>query len=189
MESSLLNRTYVANHAAAAESIPQATEFFKSLASLNIPVNVMVHSMGHQVVIPALAQAADEIGRPFINELILNAPDFPIDEFHKLAPAVRRATHRITLYCSYNDNAIAASEHYNKGRRMGACEAIDGVDVINAGEIDAPAMGIAGLGHGYYASRPILTDVFQILLGIDAERRLFIRKSEPNSLENYFLRP
>jgi len=93
------------------------------------------------------------------------------------------------VYCSYNDNAIAASESYNKNRRMGACERVAGTDMINVGEIDAPAMGVGGLGHGYYASRPILTDIFQVLLGIPAEQRLFIRKSEPNSTEDYYLRP
>ena len=66
---------------------------------------------------------------------------------------------------------------------MGGCEEIDGFDVVNAGALDDTM-----LGHGYYASRPILTDVSQVLLGIDAERRLFLRKSEPNSVENYYLR-
>jgi hypothetical protein len=50
-------------------------------------------------------------------------------------------------------------------------------------------MGVGGLGHSYYSSRPILTDIFQVLLGIPAEDRLFIRKSEPNSTEDYYLRP
>src|SRR5206468_522987 len=100
-----------------------------------------------------------------------------------------KLANRVTLYCSYNDNAIAASEKYNSNRRMGGCERIDGVDVINVGEIDAPAMGISGLGHGYYASRPILGDLYQLLLRIDAEKRLFIRKSEPNSTEDFYLRP
>ena len=64
----------------------------------------------------------------------------------------------------------------------------EGIDVINASEVDAPILGL-GLGHGYYSSRPIITDLYQILLGIEAEKRLFLRKSEPNSVENYFLRP
>ena len=63
---------------------------------------------------------------------------------------------------------------------------LPGVDIINVGEIDASALG---LGHGYYASRPILTDIFQTLLGISADHRLFIRKSEPSGAEDFFLRP
>jgi hypothetical protein len=37
--------------------------------------------------------------------------------------------------------------------------------------------------------RPILTDIYQTLLGVPAEHRLFIRRSEPNSTEDYYLRP
>ena len=101
---------------------------------------------------------------------------------------LRSTSRRITLYCSYNDNAIAVSEVYNNNKRLGACALIDNIDSINVSQLDAPTMGM-GLGHGYYSSRPILSDVFQVLLGLDAEKRLFIRKSEPNSTEKYFLRP
>ena len=107
----------------------------------------------------------------------------------KVVPQLKKVATRVTVYCSYNDNAIAASESYNKNRRMGACERVSGTDMINVGEIDAPTLGVGGLGHGYYSSRPILTDIFQVLLGIPAEDRFFIRKSEPNSTEDYYLRP
>ena len=189
LDSTLITRTYNANAANAASSIPVLAAFLKSLSELPVNIHMMVHSMGHQVSLPALAQVADSISHPILGELILNAPDFPVDQFQELAPKIQKIAHRITVYCSYNDNAIAASERYNKGRRMGACERADGIDVINVGEIDAPSLGVAGLGHGYYASRPILGDVYQVLLRIDAERRLFIRKSEPNAVENFYLRP
>jgi esterase/lipase superfamily enzyme len=186
---SLINRTYDFNKANAARSVPAATGFFRALAGLDAAPHLMVHSMGHQVVVPALAAVSTETGRRFIGELVLNAPDIQLSAFTGAAPALRAAARRVTVYCSYNDNAIAASEMYNKGRRMGGCEQVDGVDMINVGEIDAPALGIGGLGHGYYASRPILTDVFQVLLGINAGQRQFVRRSEVNSTENYYLRP
>ncbi|MDO8804309.1 MAG: alpha/beta hydrolase [Elusimicrobiota bacterium] len=184
-----ISRTYAQNKANAEGSVGTATDFFKLLAGLDKTSYVMVHSMGHQLAIPALAAASSETGKRFIGELVLNAPDMPIRDFASAVPALKNAARRITVYCSYNDNAIAASEMYNKGRRMGGCELVDGVDMVNVGEIDAPALGIGGLGHGYYASRPILTDVFQLLLGLDAGSRQFIRKSETNSTENYYLRP
>ena len=190
LDGTLINRTYDVNKANAANSLPQAAAFFRMLMDLGLTSHVMVHSMGHQVALPALAQAAAAPdAHRFIGELVLNAPDIPLKDFQRLAPKVRKLAERITVYCSYNDNAIAASESYNKGRRMGGCERVDGVDVVNVGEIDAPAMGIVGLGHSYYSSRPILTDLFQLLLGMDAERRLFIRKSEPGGTENFYLRP
>lgn len=189
LESALINRTYDLNRGNAARSVDAAADFFRLVSSTGTMFHVMVHSMGHQVVLPALAKAAKDWERPRIGELILNAPDFQLKEFQRLIKGLKRAAERITVYCSYNDNAIAASETYNKNRRLGACERVPGVDVVNVGEIDAPAMGIGGLGHGYYASRPILTDIDQVLLGIDASRRLFIRRSEPNSTEDYYLRP
>ncbi|MFA6317783.1 MAG: alpha/beta hydrolase [Elusimicrobiota bacterium] len=188
-ESALITRTYDVNRGNAAKAVEPAAAFFSMLAESSTTFHVMVHSMGHQVILPALAKAAKDWDRPRIGELILNAPDIQLKDFQRLAAGLKKAAERITVYCSYNDNAIAASETYNKNRRLGACERVAGVDVVNVGEIDAPSMGIGGLGHGYYASRPILTDIHQVLLGIDASRRLFIRRSEPNSTEDYYLRP
>lgn len=185
---SFINRTYSRNRDNAAASVTAAADFFGFLANLNKTTHVLVHSMGSQVVVPALEQVALREDSTFLGEVILNAPDFDLQRFVASAERVRSRARRLTVYCSYNDKAIAASEAYNDGRRLGACEMIDGVDVINVSEIDAPALGVAGLGHSYYASRPILTDVFQILMGIEARNRLFIRRSEPNSTENYYLR-
>jgi len=189
LDSARIGKTYELNRANASASLPQAMALLKLLAAQDVTVHMMVHSMGHQVMIPALAGVAPVVNKQFIGELILNAPDFAVKDFQRLAPKMRQLAERITVYCSYNDNAIAASESYNKGRRMGACELVDSVDIVNVGEIDAPALGIGGLGHGYYAGRPILTDVYQVLTGVEADRRLFIRKSEPGSTENYYLRP
>jgi esterase/lipase superfamily enzyme len=185
---SLINKTYESNAASAAASITDAANLIQWLSTLNIPIHLAVHSMGHQVIIPALDKVAQIIQQPIFEELVLNAPDLPVEDFRKFLPSVKKLAKRITVYCSFNDNAIAASETYNKNRRLGACETAEGVDVINVSEIDAPTMGVAGLGHGYYSSRNILTDVQQLLMGIDAERRLFIRKSEPNSVEDFYLR-
>jgi esterase/lipase superfamily enzyme len=189
LSSTLVNRTYADNFSHALKTVPLAQSFLKGLAGLGQTVHIMVHSMGHQVVLRALSQLSQETDKPFIGELILNAPDFPVRDFQKIAPQLRKVAERVTVYCSYNDNAIAASESYNRGRRMGACERVEGTDTINVGDIDAPTLGVGGLGHGYYSGRPILTDVFQVLLGIPAEQRIFIRKSEPNSTEDYYLRP
>jgi esterase/lipase superfamily enzyme len=189
LDGAIISRTYEMNRANAANSINAAADFLKTLSGLGITVHMMVHSMGHQVVLPAVGKAAVEVRDPFLGEVVLNAPDVPVKDFQRLAPRLRALSDRVTVYCSYNDNAIAASETFNRSRRMGGCERAEGVDVVNVGGIDAPALGIGGLGHGYYASRPILTDIHQVLLGVEAPRRLFIRKSEPNSTEDYYLRP
>lgn len=186
LEKSLINRTYEQNRRNANASIPSVASMLVELSTLPTPVQVLVHSMGHQILVPALQIVAGTLQKPFIQELILNAPDLDPADFEAALPALRKATERITLYCSQNDNALLASQAINRNRRLGSCRAQSGVDVINVSELDDP--GILGLGHGYYSSRPVLTDVYQTLLGMDAERRLFIKKAPPGAPSSYILR-
>ena len=156
--------------------------------------NIVVHSMGHQVVLPALFDLGKEKNPNSdstakselpLGEIILNAPDIESDLFIKNIEMIKNLSRRVTLYCSYNDKAMFASETVNNTKRLGACSYMEGIDTINVSLLDNSTLG---LNHGYYASRPILTDVFQVLLGIEADRRLFIRKSDTNSTEKYYLR-
>ncbi len=177
----LLTRTYENNNQNAKASVVAFRNFINTLAGNNLKVNLVVHSMGHQVVLPGLK----DLHKSVVNELVLNAPDFEAAEFLRLIENIKDTSRRITLYCSYNDKAMTASKTLNQNERMGACTFSENLDTINVSLIDDPALG---LGHGYYSSRAILSDVFQVLLGIDAEKRLFIRKSEPNSTEKFYLR-
>ena len=193
LDDKLVNRTYKNNSQTAKDSILVFKDLMDTFYKMNLKVNLIVHSMGHQVVLPALNQWAmtksNGLDRKIINELILNAPDFEINQFDRVAENLKTISNRVTLYCSFNDSAMIASEVMNNNKRLGGCAQVEAIDTINVSLIDAPTMGVVGLGHGYYSSRPLLTDFFQVLLGIDAEKRLFIRKSEPNSTEKYYLRP
>ena len=189
INNALISRTYESNKKNAKASLPAALDFFDLISRLEMKTYIYVHSMGHQVAIPALVNLAKESDiNLLVHELILNALDFDLRDFETLAPHLLKLAKRITLYCSYNDTAMLASETLNGGTRLGACQNIDGVDVINVSEIDNPSFGM-GLGHGYYSSRAVLTDVAQLMMGLEAENRLFIRQSEPNSTENFYLRP
>lgn len=184
----LMNRTYNENQKNARASIDHLTGVLRELRRRDVTVQMIVHSMGHQIAIPALLQVVKGSGKkPFIEEAIFNAPDYPSGEFILEAPLLRSAARRITLYCSPGDNALLASQKMNGNYRIGLCLRVDGMDVINVNEIDSPVMGVGGLGHGYYSGRAILADVYQTLLGIDAERRLFVRASS-SRMENYVLR-
>ncbi|AKP27826.1 hypothetical protein LIMHP_13135 [Leptospira interrogans serovar Manilae] len=55
--------------------------------------------------------------------------------------------------------------------------------MVNVNPVDSSLISI---GHGYYSSKPLLTDIYQALLGVKAEKRLFIRKSFGS--ENFILR-
>jgi hypothetical protein len=70
--------------------------------------------------------------------------------------------------------------------RLGACALQEGVDVVNVSEVDDP--GLTGLGHGYCASRSVLTGVRQVLFGFGAKQRLFIRKAPEGARSDYVLR-
>lgn len=186
VEDKMLNKTYSDNAANARSSVLVFKNFLLDLQKNDIQVNLVVHSMGHQVALPALKYLA-EAGqkKTLIHELVLNAPDFEVTEFRSFSKNLKKVADHTTLYCSQNDKAMLASKTFNNNARLGACAFVDGVDVINVGLIDDPTIG---LGHGYYSSRAILGDLFQTLLGIDVNKRLFISKSDPNSPDKYFLR-
>jgi len=187
-----LTKTYRENSLSAKNSISVFKKFLSEFITRKINLNLIVHSMGHQVVIPALYEIAKDQSlqntpdEKMINELIFNAPDFDAKNFIEISPLIKNIYKRLTLYCSENDKAMLASETVNKNRRLGSCISLKDIDSINVSEIDNQTFG---LNHGYYSSRDVLTDVFQVLIGIPADYRLFMRKSDGKSTENYFLRP
>ena len=186
IEQTLLNKTYENNSAAAIASVAAFKDFLLSLQKSEIKINLMVHSMGHQIVLPALKELGESKGgKVLINHLILNAPDFGINDFGPIVKNIKKVSDKTTVYCSYNDKAMLASKTFNKNDRLGACTLFEDVDVINVGAIDDSYLG---LGHGYYSSRAILSDISQTFLGVEANHRLFIVKSELNGAEKYFLR-
>jgi esterase/lipase superfamily enzyme len=162
--------------------------FIDSLEKTGKDIHLIVHSMGHQVVLPILAVKAEKAKNPFLKELILNAPDYDKKEFTDIAGNIILSSQRVTLYCSPGDNALIASQRVNGAARVGMCSRYPGIDVINVNEVDDPVLGIGGLGHGYYSSRAILTDIYQVILGISVEKRLFIRKSGQYNSEDFVLR-
>jgi esterase/lipase superfamily enzyme len=185
-EEKLMNKTYENNLASAQKSIEDFKNFLLKLKENDVEINLMVHSMGHQVVLPALAKINQQKPNTiFVNNLILNAPDFEVAQFRNLTKNLKQISQNTTLYCSYNDKAMLASQTLNSNERLGACTFSEDFDTINVSSADNSTLG---LGHGYYSSRAILTDVFQNLIGIPASQRLFIIKSEPNSTEKYLLR-
>ncbi|MEM7184228.1 MAG: alpha/beta hydrolase [Spirochaetota bacterium] len=179
-----LNTTYRENQKNAQQTIPVMQDFIKKLSSTGKRVHVIVHSMGHQIVLPAISNLGKK-KKKYINQLILNAPDFPAKEFTKIAGNLEEASEQVTVYCSPGDKALVASKTVNKNKRIGSCQkAGKKVVMINVNQVDD---AIIALNHGYYSSRPILTDLYQVILGVEPKKRLFIRKSNESS-EDYILR-
>lgn len=184
----MVKSTYDLNYTEAKINREPFAKFLNDVTGLGKKIHLVVHSMGHQVVLPSVAALAKQGKSKFLSELILNAPDFDKNEFELILSDLSKSSERITLYCSPGDNALIASQKVNGAPRAGMCFKYSGVDVINVNEVDDPVLGVGGLGHGYYSSRPILTDIYQVLLGVSVERRLFIRKSGPKNGENFVLR-
>jgi esterase/lipase superfamily enzyme len=187
MNKLLINDTYKDNYNKAVGSRENFQKYLSSVMKLNKKVHLIVHSMGHQVVLPSIDEMFKKEQKQIISELVLNAPDFESTQFAYISHNLKKSSDRITVYCSPGDNALVASSKVNSNKRIGSCEKIDGIDMINVNPIDAPLLGVGGLGHGYYSSRPVLTDLFQVIMGIDAKKRLFIRRSVDRN-ENYVLR-
>ncbi|TGL61092.1 alpha/beta hydrolase [Leptospira sarikeiensis] len=179
-----LRNTYEKNLISARSSRDSFKNFLRKMIGTKKKVHLLVHSMGHQVALNSVSEISKESGsKPFLKELVLNAPDYDTGEFILILDSLLKSSERITLYCSPGDSALFASAQIHQTGRLGACSKFPGVDVVNVNPIDA---SLLSLGHGYYSSRPILTDLYQLFLGLGAEKRLFIRKSFGN--ENYILR-
>ena len=176
-----INEVYANNYKSAIASREHFRKFIELVLKQSPKVHLVVHSMGHQVVLPVVSNLKN--GK--LAELVLNAPDMDDKDFTSLKDGLVNNSKRVTLYCSPGDNALVASEKVNGGVRVGMCRKYKDIDVINVNEVDAP---IVGLGHGYYSSRPILTDIYQVLLGVDVRKRLFIRASGPTNGEDFVLR-
>ncbi len=189
LQGPFLLQTYKENKVNAAASIESFKKVLMAAAATKKRLHVVVHSMGHQVVLPALFQLAQSLPPKTIQELVLNAPDFAVDDFRAILPAIHSLAARITVYCSPSDNALAVSKRVNGNVRLGSCTLLDGVDTVDVSEVDQPVLGLGGLGHGYYAGRPIIGDVTQLLLGMDAQRRMFIKRTVPSVKSNFILRP
>ncbi|ASP43090.1 hypothetical protein AMR47_16980 [Leptospira interrogans] len=53
---------------------------------------LIVHSIGHQVVLPALSEIGKVTVKPLNQELILNAPDFDSAEFRLISDSLIKSS-------------------------------------------------------------------------------------------------
>lgn len=77
----MINETYKINQKSAASSIPVFKEFLEYLLQMKskeVKTYLIVHSMGHQIVIPVLFDLSKTLEQKPLDEVIFNAPDYPI---------------------------------------------------------------------------------------------------------------
>jgi esterase/lipase superfamily enzyme len=129
-------------------------------------LHVIAHSMGNRALVGALARIAPKIAAedgPLVDEVLLTAPDIDADVFKNLVAEMKKATERITLYASRNDNALKVSKVFNGLPRAG--DATGGVVIVNGIDtIDASAVDTSLIGHSYFGdNRSVLSDMFTLL--------------------------
>ena len=147
---------------------PHLKDFLASVASHSgaKSVHLIAHSMGNRALTSALVSLAHKLKSeaPMFREVVLTAPDIDADVFKRdIAPFITRAAHRVTLYASSNDEALALSKRLHGYARAGDSGAelvvVKGLDTIDVSNVDTSL-----LGHSYYGSNDtVLTDMFYIL--------------------------
>ncbi|WP_211252165.1 alpha/beta hydrolase [Arenimonas metalli] len=136
---------------------------------------LIAHSMGNRGLTRALQALVME--RPDLRgrfrEIILAAPDIDAEVFRRdLAPALRQAGKRVTLYASSNDLALKASKQVHGYARAG--DSGDGLIVLPGIEtIDASGVDESTLAHSYFVeSKPVIRDILDLMLrSLPAGRR------------------
>lgn len=173
---------YAADEQAIIDAQPHLEQFLRDILSQSGAGNVylIAHSMGNRglahVLVSLAAKNPDAVGR--IKAVILAAPDIGTTEFtEQIAPGLLRLGAPVTLYASSRDNALAASEQWHNGARLGESGVhlvvLDGIETI-----DASDAGDDLLGHSYYGGRTALSDMFYLIRdGLPASRRCCLRTS------------
>lgn len=136
---------------------------------------IVAHSMGSQGVTRYLVEAAREGRVPaslLEGHLVLVAPDIDQAIFKRdVAPVLREAGIRTTVYVSAGDQGMRASRTVHAYPRLGdadeGVEPVPGFDVI-----DVTAVNPAFLGHNYHEqSAAVLRDMRRLLDDVPVDRR------------------
>jgi esterase/lipase superfamily enzyme len=152
-------------------------------------INVVAHSMGNRALATALRELQLELrdeSRLF-NQVILAAPDIDADDFRlNIAPFIQKTSHRITMYASSNDQALAASQLVHRYPRAGdsgqVLVVVPGIETIDVSAIDGGPWG-----HSYYGSSdPILKDIAVLFRGADQTQRSWLAAQDRDGL-NYWI--
>ena len=133
----------------------------------NKKIYLVAHSLGSQIVVDALQQAAWSNTKLDISELVFAAPDVDKEVFMSKAAQIKLVAGNVTMYASSVDRALLASNKKSWGTRMGYIGA-DGPNLADGIEtIDVTAVGddMLGLNHSTFSSsRAVLDDLGRIIV-------------------------
>ncbi len=128
-------------------------------------IHLIAHSMGNRALTDALELYAlrHEGEQPAFDQVLFTAPDLDAGLFAAMMKTIRTAAHRITLYASNKDWALAVSRRlHGDAPRAGQ----GGENILHLADVDSIDMTSIGedmLAHSYYANNPsALTDILSL---------------------------
>jgi esterase/lipase superfamily enzyme len=135
-------------------------------------VFALAHSLGNEILVNALQQAALSKTPLQIAELMFAAPDVDRDVFARKANDFVSVAKNMTLYASSADKALLASKGKSWGSRMGYVGAggphlIDGIETL---DVTAVGDDMLGLNHGTYSARAVLEDIGHLIMPTERRR-------------------
>ncbi|MCG2628267.1 MULTISPECIES: alpha/beta hydrolase [Bradyrhizobium] len=158
---------------------------------------LIAHSLGSEVVLGALQQAALSQTALGITELIFAAPDVDRDLYLERANQIKAAAGAVTVYASSTDLALLASMKKAQSKsRMGYVTKSGPTLVSGIETIDVSAVGseMFALNHSTYStSRAVLDDIGRIISSsshLKPPQRTPTLRSMPNELNaTYWMYP
>lgn len=157
---------------------------------------LIAHSMGARFLVEALKLidlqiATGEVAATdltSLRDIVFASPDVDAADFRDNIVGLRHVGHRVTVYCSQNDDALWWGEtlrhRYPRAGRNAALVAdkrLIAVDTTDAGG--------SSLGHGDYASSAI-SDLFaQIWLELPADQRTWLASEQSNGARYWSFAP
>lgn len=183
---------YAVDETNAEWSVPHLRDFLHELAARSGArrVHLVAHSMGNRVLAGAMrVLAADpRADTSLYHEVVLAAPDIDADVFKRdIAPALRKASRRLTLYASSRDQALAASKQIHGYPRAGdsgeRIVVLPGLDTVDVSEVDT-----SFLGHSYYGdNQSLIADLIHLFReGLPPEKRERLRPRLHEGLKYWF---
>jgi esterase/lipase superfamily enzyme len=157
-------------------------------------VNTIAHSMGNRIMVRAL----DRLNYSTLPEnaaklrnVIFAAPDIDAATFKQFVKQFKQKADRLTLYASSNDKALKASMSVHGGYpRAGIAGVditiVDGLDTIDASDVDTSFMG-----HSYFGdNRSIISDIFYLIKhGFSPNDRSGLKPKTIQNLGYWFFQP
>jgi esterase/lipase superfamily enzyme len=121
---------------------------------------VVAHSLGNQILVDSLQQAALAHVNLNISELVLAAPDVDTNVFLAKASQIEAVSRHVTIYASSADKALLASGLKTLGLRLGYIGSQGPTLVSGIETIDVTAVGddIFGLNHSAFSESAIALD-------------------------------